>query len=145
MTTYEKAIEFALHLHADQFRQHTLEPFIVHPLRVANRLPWGYLDMRVVGVLHDAIDAGRARLEEDVLRGRGKSIKLTFHQARLLMAVTRRTGEADFSFFHRVMDSPGAREIVIADCEENLADLPTPHPERAAYEAALKVLRGQAQ
>lgn len=153
MTTYEQAIEFAVHLHADQFRRHTGEPFIVHPLRVAGRLPqpqFGVIrgsfddDARVVAVLHDSIDAAHCRLEGTTLVRSQDRLRLSERQAMLLISVTRLPGESDGSFLFRVENGGrNAVDIVVADCEENLADLPDPHPERAAYEAAIKVLRGQ--
>lgn len=151
MTTYEQAIEAAIAGHADQFRRHTGEPFIVHPIRVAGRLSWPLMendveyDARVVAVLHDSIDAGHARLDETVLIFGKYRLELSEDQAALLLAVTRLPGEADAPFFARVLSIRGARWIVIADCEENLADLPPQHPERAAYEAAIMVLRGHVE
>ncbi|HEX5039665.1 MAG TPA: HD domain-containing protein [Candidatus Limnocylindria bacterium] len=148
MVTYERAVEAAIAGHADQFRAHTGEPFIVHPLRVAARLTWPMFeeddayDARVAAVLHDSIDAGHARLDETTLHFGRHVLTLTERQAAFLDAVTRREGESDALFFARVLAVRGARWIVIADCEENLADLPTPHPQRAAYEAAIKVLSG---
>lgn len=68
----EHAIDFATHAHADQMRK-SGEPYIIHPLSVAdNLIDWGMdADTVIAGLLHDTVEDTDATLEEiETLFGR---------------------------------------------------------------------------
>jgi len=61
-----KAIQFATMAHAGQTRKYTDEPFIMHPLRVAEKVqPFAFSDdMVVAAVLHDTVEDTQVTIEE---------------------------------------------------------------------------------
>lgn len=63
---YQKAIEFAAKAHRNQYRKYTHEPYILHPINVAEILRG--LDMSietiVAGVLHDVVEDTDCTLDQ---------------------------------------------------------------------------------
>src|SRR5215510_13911748 len=76
MATLQRAIELAVQAHKDQ-EDPPGEPYILHPMRVMLSLPEGDHPLRMVGILHDAVERGsltlrrlrKERFAKEVVRG----------------------------------------------------------------------------
>lgn len=66
MSLKEKAKQFATKAHAHQLRKSSNEPYITHPIRVANRLKNAGLSDELVaaGYLHDVVEDTLVEIEE---------------------------------------------------------------------------------
>lgn len=71
-TKYDEALAFATEKHKDQKRKYTDEPYIIHPIEVANII-WEAtrdINMRCAAVLHDVVeDCGVSILEVEAKFG----------------------------------------------------------------------------
>lgn len=59
MTLYERAVKFAIKAHRNQVRKYTGEPYIMHPLKVAEivrTVEWHTDEMLAAAVLHDVVE-----------------------------------------------------------------------------------------
>lgn len=109
--TIEDAIALALRAHAGQTDKYG-EPYILHPLRVMNRMATN--EERTAAVLHDAIEDSDHTL--DGLRAMGYPETVV----HALDCLTRRSGEAYEEFIERAMGDPLARKVKLADLEDNM-------------------------
>jgi (p)ppGpp synthase/HD superfamily hydrolase len=107
----ETAIALAVVAHKGQVDK-AGKPYILHPLRVMNKLEDEY-DM-ITGVLHDTVEDCDVTLDD--LRKAG------FHEdiVYAVDCVSRRTGESYKNFIGRVMTDKRAIRVKIADIEDNL-------------------------
>src|SRR4051794_193334 len=62
MATLQRAIEFAVQAHRDE-QDPPGEPYILHPMRVMLSLPEEDHSLRMVGILHDAVERGSLTLK----------------------------------------------------------------------------------
>lgn len=116
MSTLEKAIAIAARVHEGQIDK-AGEPYILHPLRVMMRVT----DPRakIVAILHDVVeDSAGTELEVgfDELRAEGFGNEIV----AALDCVTKRDGEAYDDFVRRSASDPIAREVKLADLEDNM-------------------------
>lgn len=143
--TLERAIILATQAHATSKPDQGGAPYILHPLRVM--LAQASHEARVVALFHDVL--------EDVpgwdvpkLRAAG----LTESMLEALLAVTKRPDEEDsdegyMRFVARAGQNPIARQVKMADLQDNLnrARIPDPGPKDHArwskYERALSYLQ----
>jgi (p)ppGpp synthase/HD superfamily hydrolase len=88
------------------------KPYILHPLRVMLRMDND--DARMVAVLHDVIEDTDMTLAD--LRHRG----CPMHVRDAVDALTHRPGEAYGAYIERVATCRLAREVKIADLEDNM-------------------------
>lgn len=107
----EKAVEIAVGAHHGQ-RDRYGAPYIAHPIRVMQRLETP--DEKIVGILHDVVEDTTWSFED--LRGEG------FSQTILdaLDCVTKREGEAYEEFVRRSAGNRLAKNVKLADLEDNM-------------------------
>ena len=111
MNPLESAIAIAVRAHAGQLDK-SGQPYILHPLRVMLRCQTD--EQRIVAILHDVIEDTSVTVEE--LRNQG------FSEAILaaLACVTKREGEGYEQFVERAAANPIARQVKLADLEDNM-------------------------
>jgi (p)ppGpp synthase/HD superfamily hydrolase len=111
----EDAIVLAAHWHRGQtYPSLRGEPFILHPLRVMAQVESDVA--RIVAVLHDVIEDTDCTFSD--LRRLGYSERVIAAVDRL----THRDGEAYETYIERLKDDPLARQVKLADLEDNLAN-----------------------
>ena len=136
--TEEDAIALARRAHRGQADK-AGAPYISHPLRVMNALQDP--DARVVAVLHDVIED--TPIDDKELARLGYSP----HIIEAVLAVTRREGESYEDFVARAALNPIARQVKIADLEDNmdLSRIANPTPKDFArlekYKRAMAFLK----
>ena len=110
-------------------------PFILHPIRVYNRVDDSEFDAKVVALLHDVIEDTDVTLE--VLKGE-------FGPGRIIDAIdaiTRREGETYMEYIVRLSVDRLARIVKLADLDDHLETLPHDHSLRGRYERAISALK----
>ena len=115
----ERAISMALKAHQGQLDKGG-HPYILHPLAVMNRVHT--LDEKMVAVLHDVVEDSDVTLEE--LRREG-------FEAPIIEAVallTKLEGESYEQFIDKVSTHTLARQVKIADIQENMDLSRIPNP-----------------
>ena len=115
MSTLQRAIELAVKAHADQ--QEAGEPYILHPIRVMLALAdSGHEELRMVGILHDAVERGTLRM---------KDLEREGFSDRVIAGVALMTHHDDVSYADYVVSLKRhklARRVKMADLADN-ADL----------------------
>jgi hypothetical protein len=106
----ERAIALAATLHSGQTDKFG-EPYILHCLRVMLRVDSD--DERIVAVLHDTVEDGKATLC-------GLAVIVPAHLLEAIEAISRRPDERYFSYIRRLAENPLARTVKIADLDDNL-------------------------
>jgi (p)ppGpp synthase/HD superfamily hydrolase len=115
MSTLQRAIELAVKAHARQ--EEAGEPYILHPLRVMLALAdSGEDELRMVGILHDAVERGTLKMKELEREGFSRAV---------VASVALMTHHDDVSYADYVVALKKhklARRVKIADLSDN-ADL----------------------
>jgi hypothetical protein len=117
------------------------QPYILHPLRVM--LAQTTANARVAAVLHDVVEDSALFGLGDILGHFGTDV----HEA--VDALTRREGEDYFAYIGRCYDNPIARQVKIADLNDNMDTRRVPpglleHDARLRkYDRALLILTDQ--
>lgn len=111
MATLEKAIQIAAQAHAGQ-KDKFGAPYVLHPLRMMMRMESGTAMM--AAVLHDVVEDSDWTLER--LRGEGFSEEVL----QAVDCLTNRNGESYDEFIARVETNAIARQVKIADLEDNM-------------------------
>src|SRR5215475_4530664 len=111
MATLDKAILIAAQAHLGQ-RDKAGAAYILHPLRMMMRMESEAA--MTAAVLHDVVEDSDWTLEQ--LRGEGFSDEVL----QAVDCLTRRDGESYDEFIARVRISPIARQVKIADLEDNM-------------------------
>jgi (p)ppGpp synthase/HD superfamily hydrolase len=111
MATLEKAIQIAAQAHAGQ-KDKSGAPYILHPLRMMMRMESE--TAMIAAVLHDVVEDSDWTLEQ--LRGEGFSEEVL----QAVDCLTSRDSESYDEFIARVETSAVARQVKIADLEDNL-------------------------
>lgn len=111
MATLERAIEIAASAHAGQLDR-SGAPYILHPIRLMMRVE--SMEARITAVLHDVVEDTPWTFE--ALRAEG------FSDAVLsaLDCVTRRDSETYEQFVERSLVNAVARQVKLADLEDNM-------------------------
>lgn len=113
--TLEDAIVLATQAHRQQIYPTSQgEPFILHPLRVMLQVVSDA--ERVVAILHDVIEDTECTLDD--LRHSGYPERVIDALDRL----THRDGETYEAYIERIKDDQLARQVKLADLEDNLAN-----------------------
>ncbi len=126
--------------HAGQTRMDGIEPYVNHPLRVAEALaarPGGATyGLYAAAVLHDVLEDTTVTAADLVAAGIPEDV------VRVVVIVTRIEGETYWDYIDRVLDSGNADAIAlkVADTTDNLGDLPDGHGLERRYVKALKIL-----
>ena len=135
-----RASFFATKAHAGVFRWSNGEPYINHPVRVAQQVITASLypkpDMVAAAYLHDVIEDTDITAED--LRSEGFSERTIF----LVKALSRNPGESYDDFIKALSACPDAVVIKLADICDNLATLPPGHKLARRYVKALATLHG---
>ncbi|MGH9853621.1 MAG: HD domain-containing protein [Blastocatellia bacterium] len=111
MATLEKAILIAAEAHDGQ-KDKSGAPYILHPLRMMMRMESE--TAMIAAVLHDVVEDSDWTLEQ--LRGEGFSEEVL----QAVDCLTHRDGESYDEFIARVEISAIARQVKIADLEDNM-------------------------
>lgn len=111
MATLEKAIQIAAQAHKGQ-KDKSGAPYILHPLRMMMRVESEAA--MIAAVLHDVVEDSDWTLEQ--LRGEGFSEEIL----QAVDCLTNRDGESYDEFIVRVQASAIARQVKIADLEDNM-------------------------
>ena len=113
--TLEDAIILAAQAHRGQiYPSVNSEPFILHPLRVMTRVQSKLA--QVVAVLHDVIEDTNYTLDD--LRRQGYADAVV----EAVDCLTHKAGETYEAYIERVATNPIARQVKLADLEDNLAN-----------------------
>ena len=107
-----KAYEYALVAHMEQ--KYGDEPYVHHPVRVANRLDQDDEIGIAVAFLHDVVEDTKYTPDD---------LRLAFRDeiVQAVDAITRRKGEKYFDYIRRLSSNPIAKRVKIADLQENLS------------------------
>jgi (p)ppGpp synthase/HD superfamily hydrolase len=111
MPTIEDAIALAVTAHKGQ-RDKSGHPYILHPLRVMFRVESE--DARIVAILHDTLE------DTDVTSERLRELGYGEHLITALEHLTKRDGESYEDFVKRASQDPIARQVKLADLEDNM-------------------------
>ena len=111
MPTLEDAIALAVQIHQGQ-RDKAGAVYILHPLRVMFRLQTE--DERIVAVLHDVVEDSEMTLDDLREQGYNEDILAA------LDCLTRRDDENYMAFVDRAKKHPIARQVKLADIEDNM-------------------------
>ncbi len=111
MANLERAIALAALAHEGQVDK-TGAPYILHPLRMMMRLD--SIEAKIVAILHDVVEDTEWTL--DGLSTEGFSDDVLF----ALDCVTKRDGEDYMDFVSRAALHPVARQVKLADLEDNM-------------------------
>jgi (p)ppGpp synthase/HD superfamily hydrolase len=107
-----RAYEYALVAHMGQ--KYGDEPYVHHPVRVANRLDQDDEIGIAVAFLHDVVEDTKYTLDD---------LRLAFRDeiVQAVDAITKRKGEKYFDYIRRLSSNPIAKRVKIADLQENLS------------------------
>jgi (p)ppGpp synthase/HD superfamily hydrolase len=111
MSDLEKALSIAVEAHRGQ-RDKNGQPYILHPIRVMCRVNSPIA--RIVAILHDVVEDTDWTFERLAAEEFGSDV------LRALDCVTKREGEAYDDFVRRSASDPIAREVKLADLEDNM-------------------------
>lgn len=111
MPTLEDAIALAVKAHAGQVDK-VGQPYILHPLRVMFAVEGEAA--RMAGILHDVVEDTDVTFDQ--LREMGYSEEVI----EALDCLTRREDETYAEFVERARVNPMARQVKIADIEDNM-------------------------
>lgn len=107
----EKALSIALEAHGgqtDKFGQ----PYVLHPLRLMHR--FRDPELQTIAILHDVVEDSDWTLDQ--LRSEGFTERIV----HAVDALTRREDESYESLINRAAGNPIARQVKLADLEDNM-------------------------
>ena len=135
---YERAMKIALRAHEGQTRWGG-EPYISHPVAVADSFGPIASPAKVTAVLHDVLE------DSDVTEAELREVFPDCGAWRIivdnLLLLTHKEGESYADYIMRIRTSGLARLVKAADIKHNLSDLGEKHKQRRdKYELALKLL-----
>lgn len=110
MASIERALEIATEAHAGQTDK-AGAPYLSHPLRVSAAVEGS--DEKIVAILHDVVEDSDWTLER--LRTEGFSAAVV----AAVDALTHREGEDYFDAIRRAKANPIARQVKLADLDDN--------------------------
>jgi (p)ppGpp synthase/HD superfamily hydrolase len=111
MATLEKAIQIAAQAHAGQ-KDKSGAPYILHPLRMMLRVESE--TAMIAAVLHDVVEDSDWTLEQLRLEGFSEEV------LQAVECLTNRDGGSYDDFIARVKTNAIARQVKIADLEDNM-------------------------
>lgn len=107
----EKALGIALEAHRGQIDKYG-QPYVLHPLRLMHR--FRDPELQTIAVLHDVVEDSDCTLDQLKTEGFGERI------VQAVDALTRRDEESYVSLIDRAADNPLARQVKLADLEDNM-------------------------
>ncbi len=111
MATLEHAIALAVQAHQGQTDRNDA-PYILHPLRVMLRVRSE--QAQIAAVLHDVVEDTDYTLDDLRQAGYAEAI------VTAVDCLTRRESESYEAFIERIAPNPLAREVKLADLEDNM-------------------------
>lgn len=105
------AIALACEAHRGQLDKGN-QPYILHPLRIMAKMTTD--EARMAAVLHDVVEDSKLTL------GELETLGCSTWVLEALDALTHRRGETYGAYIERVARNPVAREVKIADLEDNM-------------------------
>jgi (p)ppGpp synthase/HD superfamily hydrolase len=128
---YEKALKFALVAHGDQKRKYSGEPYIVHPIAVADIVRTITVDeaMIVAALLHDVVEDTKVTLEE-IRAEFGDDVAALVSDLTDVSRPTdgNRAKRRAIDRAHTAAASPRAKTIKLADLIHNTSDITVNDP-----------------
>jgi len=119
---YERALRLATQEHAGQIYggkkdKELQEPYINHPIRVSFRCKTK--EAKIVALLHDVVEDTETTVED--------LVEWDFPQfvCDAVDAMTHREGEDYFDYVRRAGKNPIAKEVKLADLDENSSSIPS--------------------
>lgn len=127
-----KALQFATEAHLGQLRKVTGEDFVVHPIRVSERVKTDL--QKVCALLHDVVEDTPVEIEQ---------IRSEFGHdvAYIVGLLTHRVGDTYEQYIERVLLNENARVIKVADICDNLNDSPSFHYLEKVIKIANKIFK----
>lgn len=130
---FNKAREIAFRAHQNQYRFNGMTPYIVHPLRVAEKFEADFF--KAVAVMHDVLE-DNPEFEDEMTT----AFKSRLSVVTNVMELTKKKKEDYFDYIKRIkQNSFCIIEIKIADIIDNLSDAPT-EKQCNKYKKALEML-----
>lgn len=111
MATLENAIALAVRAHQGQ-KDKAGAPYILHPLRLMFKMKSDHA--RMAAILHDVIEDTSTTLDDLHRAGYPKAV------IAAVDCLTRRQGETYEKFMSRARRNPLARQVKLADLEDNM-------------------------
>ena len=111
--------EIAYSAHFGQFRFDGVTDYIVHPVRVRNRLKGETLEVQAAALLHDVVED--TKVTADDLRAKGVDEVVI----EAVTALTHLMDESNEDYWARVKANEIATKVKIADMIDNLSDGPS--------------------
>lgn len=112
-------VEIAYSAHEGQFRFDGVTEYIVHPLRVRDRLKKESEEVQAAALLHDVVED--TKVTADDLRAKGVDEVVI----EAVIALTHPMDESNEDYWARVKANEIATKVKIADVIDNLSDGPT--------------------
>jgi (p)ppGpp synthase/HD superfamily hydrolase len=113
MTLLEKAISFALEIHAGQ-KDKAGRPYILHPLTLMMQMDTD--DERITAVLHDTVEDSATTIKQLQQR-----LNLPDHIAEAIDLLSHDKTEMDYNrYVERLRANPLARKVKLADLRHNM-------------------------
>lgn len=124
---YLEAVKIAIIAHQGQYRKNKTTPYVIHPIRVANRVNGDF--MKTVAVLHD------------VLEDTDQDLSMFPSKVLNILDILNKRGNY-FSYINRIKKNRIATEVKIADILDNLSDTSytISREQVSKYKKALKIL-----
>jgi len=113
---YDAALQVAAAAHKNQTRWNG-EPYITHPMAVAESIPKRHVYARVVALLHDVVEDTPLTCETLLVTGFPPYVVNAIH------AITKVNGESYAVYIKRVAGNDVARRVKIEDLKHNLKSL----------------------
>ena len=125
------AKQVATKAHQGQKRKGSGDPYIVHPTRVASKVPdrlkpiaWG----------HDLVEDTNLTLEDL------KNIGFPQYIIDAIDVLTHKNNEPNITYWKRILTNPDAITVKLRDIEDNLNDCPSEHS-KEKYTKALDLFK----
>ena len=113
---YIEAEELATKMHAGQVRKYSGEPYITHPIAVADMFE--NEDYKIVAVLHDTLEDTPLSTEDLVL-----TYHLPDELADAIVALTHLKIHSYLEYLLQVQKNEIAKQVKLADIRHNMSDL----------------------
>lgn len=122
MNIITRAKEFATLKHEGQLRKYTYEPYIVHPLEVAEMVAWagGSVEDIVAALLHDTVeDTDTTNEEIEEVFGLDVAVKVGFLTDQIPLVAGNRKVRKRLEADRMKMASSGTATVKVADLISN--------------------------
>lgn len=140
------AIALAAEIHQNQYDKGG-RPYILHPIRVMERLKHKEGDWQIVAMLHDVLEDNPQDVYDNFQLGALIEAEFGLPVLDYVICLTRVDHEDYFDYISRVKNQPITRAVKLADLEDNMDILRQPTLDDKAlgrlmkYHTAYRILR----